>query len=118
MLDYVKRLVHLRTTRSALGLNETKFLHFDPFDGKQVVAWQRGRDDDPVVVVANFSDYTTPNALSSGAEYFTPNWPPTPAGKEWFEVTRGESVPIGRQNREPVFAWEAKVYRLRAIGGG
>ena len=67
---------------------------------------------DPVVVVANFSDFTTANALAPGAEYFVPNWPATPAGRHWFEVTQGRDVKTGRHNREAIFAWEAKVYRL------
>jgi pullulanase len=67
---------------------------------------------DPVVVVANFSDYTTPNALAAGAEYAVPNWPATPAGRRWFEVTQARNVPAARHDRESIFAWEAKVYRL------
>jgi hypothetical protein len=74
--------------------------------------WKRGDDTDPVVVVANFSDFTTPNALSPGAEYFVRNWPGTPAGRHWFEVTRRRHVKTGRHDRESSFAWEAKVYRL------
>lgn len=81
-------------------------------EGKRVLVWKRGDDTDPVVVVANFSDFTTPNALSPGAEYFVRNWPGTPAGRHWFEVTRRRHVKTGRHDRESSFAWEAKVYRL------
>ncbi len=112
VFEYVARLVKLRTSHPALGVNDTDFFHHDFHDGKRVVAWRRGPASDPVVVVANFSDYTTPNALSPGAEYVTPKWPATPAGSHWFEVTRGRDVKTGRHDREPVFAWEAKVYRL------
>ena len=112
LFDYVARLVKLRTSHPALGVNDTGFLHYDPNEGKRVVVWKRGSDADPVVVVANFSDYTTPNALSLGAEYVVPHWPPTPAGFHWFEVTQGRDVQTGRHDREAIFAWEAKVYRV------
>ena len=49
------RLVHLRTSHSALSVNDVKFIHVDFEAGKRVVVWQRGKDSDPVVVVANFS---------------------------------------------------------------
>jgi hypothetical protein len=52
-----------------------------------------------------------------GSEYFVPIWPNTPAGKHWSEVTQkegGRDVKTGRHNRESIFAWEAKVYRLVA----
>ena len=56
------RLVKLRTRADALAVNDTEFLHVDFNDGKRVVVWRRGRDgiDDPVVVVANFSDLGPP----------------------------------------------------------
>jgi pullulanase len=76
------------------------------------VVWRRGSNDDPVIVVANFSDFTTPHALGPGAEYVVPGWPPTPAGRHWFEVTQGRDVITDRHDRESIFAWEAKVYRL------
>jgi hypothetical protein len=104
--------VRLRTSHPALCVNDTDFIHVDFDAGKRVVVWKRGTDDEPVVVVANFSDFTTPNALAPGSEYFVPNWPATPAGRRWFEVTQGRHVPAGRHNRESIFAWEAKVYRL------
>ena len=88
------------------------FFHVDFGEGKRVVVWRRGPVSDPIVVVANFSDYTTPNALSPGSEYFVPNWPATPSGKHWFEVTQERDVSTARHDRESIFAWEAKVYRL------
>ena len=112
VFDYVRKLVQLRTSHPALSVNDTDFIHVDFNDGKRVLVWKRGTDNDPVVVVANFSDFTTANALSPGAEYFTPNWPKTPAGRHWFEVMQSRHVKTGRHNRESIFAWEAKVYRL------
>jgi 1,4-alpha-glucan branching enzyme len=112
LFEYVGRLVRLRTSHQALSVNETRFIHADLNDGKRVLAWSRGPDHDPVVVVANFSDYTTPHALTPGAEYVVAGWPPTPAGRAWREVTRDRPVAAGRHGREPVFAWEAKVYCL------
>jgi hypothetical protein len=87
-------------------------MHADFDAGKRVLVWKRGEDGDPVVVVANFSDYTTPNALSPGAEYVVPTWPGTPAGRHWLEATQSRHVKTGRHDREPIFAWEAKVYHL------
>jgi pullulanase len=112
LFEYVSRLVHLRTSHPALSVNDTTFIHVDFDAGKRVLVWKRGRDSDPVVVVANFSDFTTPDALSPGAEYFVPNWPNTPAGRHWFEQTQRRHVKTGRHNRESIFAWEAKIYRL------
>jgi 1,4-alpha-glucan branching enzyme len=112
LFEYVGRLVHLRTSHRALSVNDTSFIHVDFDAGKRVLVWKRGEDRDPIVVVANFSDFTTPDALSPGAGYFVPNWPNTSAGHHWFEVTQSRHVKTGRHNRESIFAWEAKVYRL------
>ena len=106
------QLVRLRTSHPALSVNSINFFHVDFEEGKRVVAWRRGSDNDPVIVVANFSDFTTPHALEPGAEYFVRNWPPTPVGSHWFEVTQGRHLRTGRHEREAMFAWEAKVYRL------
>lgn len=68
---------------------------------------------DPVVVVANFSDYATPNALTDpGAQYVVNNWPPTPPGRSWREVTQARAVLASQVGCEPIFPWEAKVYTL------
>jgi glycosidase len=114
IFDYVARLVHLRTSHPALGVNDTDFLHVDFNDNKRVVVWSRGTaGQDPVTVVANFSDYETPNGLiDANAEYVVPNWPPTPGGRHWREVTQRRDVPAGQVGREPIFSWEAKVYTL------
>ena len=112
VFELVVKLVKLRTKHPALSVDEVNFFHVDFEEGKRVVVWRRGPISDPIVVVANFSGYTTPNALSAGAEYIVPNWPPTPAGKHWFEVTRGRDVSTATHDREPIFAWEAKVYHL------
>lgn len=116
VFEYVSRLVRFRTTSDALSVNDTDFIHVDFHDGKRVVVWRRGRPgiDDPVVVVANFSDFGTPNASSPRAEYRVPNWPATPAGRHWCEVTQSRDVPPDWVGREPIFPWEAKVYTLVA----
>ena len=114
IFDHVARLVHLRTTSDALSVNDTDFIHVDFNDGKRVIAWRRGRPDDerPVVVVANFSDFGTPHADRPTAEYRVPNWPRTPPGLRWREITQTRDVPEEWVAREPMFAWEAKVYTL------
>jgi hypothetical protein len=114
LFQYVSRLVKLRTSAAALGVNDTAFIHVDFNDGKRVLAWKRGRDgiDDPVVVVANFSDWGTADPLNPASEYVVPGWPPTPPGKQWREVTLDRAVAAGRAGREPLFPWEAKVYAL------
>jgi 1,4-alpha-glucan branching enzyme len=114
IFDYVARLVHLRTSHPALGVNDTDFLHADFSDKKRVVVWRRGTaGQDPVIVVANFSDYETPNGLiDANAEYVVPNWPPAPDGRHWREVTQRRDVPAAQVGREPIFSWEAKVYTL------
>ena len=107
IFDYVARLVRLRTSHDALAINDVKFIHAD-FDGKRVMAWQRGSDKNPVIVVANFSDYGTP--AGPNAEYLVPNWPKLPSGKKWSEVTQNRLVPGTWAGREPLYPWEAKVY--------
>lgn len=112
LFDYVARLVKLRTSHPALSVNDTSFIHHDFSEGKRVMVWKRGSDANPVVVVANFSDFTTPFAPGPNTEYFVPNWPLTPDGYHWFEVTQNRSISNGRPDREAIFAWEAKIYRL------
>ena len=110
---YVSRLVKLRTTADALSVNDTDFIHVDTNDGKRVIAWRRGRPgvDAPVVVVANFSDFGTPNPDQPGAEYVVHGWPALPAGTQWHEI--GADRPAPDAGREPLFPWEAKVYAAR-----
>lgn len=112
IFDQVVRLVALRKTADALCVNDTRFLHTDFDVGKRVLVWQRGRDgvDDPVVVLANFSGFGTPDPFRPGAEYVVPAWPAAPPGRAWREVTRDRPAPDA--GREPVFPWEAKVYTL------
>jgi pullulanase len=114
VFDYVARLVKFRTSEEALSGNDTDFIHADFDEGKRVVVWRRGRagSASQVVVVANFSDFVTANAGSPGAEYQVPNWPATPAGKQWREITQERDVPADWIGREPIFAWEAKIYAL------
>ncbi len=110
---YVARLIGLRTSSSALAVNDIDFIHVDFNDGKRVLVWRRGRatSEEQVVVVANFSDFSTPNGLvDPGAEYVVPTWPATPPGKRWREVPQGRNA--DRAGREPIFPWDAKVYAL------
>ena len=111
ILSYVSGLIHLRTSHPALRVNETNFLHIDFNDGKRVLAWVRGSPNDPVVVLANFSDFVSTDA-GSGGEYVVPGWPATPEGRKWVEVTQSRDVPAEWIGREPIYPWEAKVYRL------
>ncbi|MCC5662538.1 hypothetical protein LC653_00965 [Nostoc sp. CHAB 5784] len=109
IFQYVARLVRLRKASDALAVNDTQFIHVDFNDGKRVLVWQRGnKADQLVVVVANFSDYGTP----VGSEYRVPNWPATPVGKQWKEITQERIVPSEWVGREGIFPWEAKVYAL------
>ena len=114
VFDYVARLVKFRTSEEALSVNDTDFIHVDFGEGKRVVVWRRGRPGSAsqVVVVANFSDFVTANADSPGAEYRVSNWPATPPGKKWREITQARDVPAEWVGREPIFAWEAKIYAL------
>ena len=111
---YAARLIALRTSYSALAVNDIDFIHIDFNDGKRVMVWRRGRAGaaEQVVVLANFSDFSTANGLNDpNAEYVVPSWPPAPAGKRWREVTQDREAP--RAGREPIFPWEAKVYALK-----
>ena len=114
LFDYVSRLVKFRTSYDALAVNDTKFIHVDCNNGKQVIVWQRGREgsDMLVVVVANFSDFGTLDPFHPNSEYVVPNFPITPPGKRWREITQERDVPQEWIGREPIFPWEAKVYAL------
>ncbi len=112
VFEYVARLAHFRQQSEALAVNDTDFLHVDYTEGKKVVVWQRGRGAERVVVVANFSDYGTPNPLHPNSEYVIANYPATPAGKYWHEITQDRMVLPEWVGREPIFPWEAKVYTL------
>ncbi len=114
LFRYVSRLVRLRTSHVALARNDTDFIHVDFNDGKRVLVWVRGQPPgaDLVVVVANFSDYGTPQPERPDAEYRIPNWPAADAGRHWREVTQERDVPTAWAGREPIYPWEAKVYAL------
>lgn len=120
VLAYVSRLVKFRIKTDALGVNDVDFIHVDFNDGKRVLAWRRGAaGQDPVVVVVNFSDFITSNAPNDpGAIYQVQNWPATPPGRQWIEITQvtaGQTSRIvdpGLVSREPIFPWEGKVYTL------
>lgn len=105
----VSRLVALRHSAAALSVNDVDVFHTDFTPGRRVLAWRRGAPgQDPVVVVANFSDWTQ----SPGDEYVVPGWPATPPGRTWHEVTQDRDVPAQWAGREPLYPWEAKVYAL------
>ena len=116
LFTYVSRLVKLRTSTPALSVDDTAFIHVDFDEGKRVLVWVRGRAgvDDPVVVVANFSDWGTADPQNPGARYHVANWPALPAGRAWFEVTQQREVPTAWAGEEPLYPWEAKVYLARA----
>ena len=111
---YVARLVRLRTTHDALAVNDTEFIHVDFQEGKRVLVWRRGSPQSGrlVVVVANFSDWGTPDPASPRAEYVVRNWPGLPAGARWKEITQDRDVPAEWAGREPIYPWEAKVYAV------
>ncbi len=111
---YVARLIKLRTAYDALAVKDTTFIHLDFNDGKRVLVWKRGVDgaDRQVVVLANFSDFGTPDPFNPSAEYVVPNWPALPPGKRWREVPQNRDVPADKIGREPIFPWEAKVYAM------
>lgn len=109
LFGYVANLVKFRTKCPALGEDDTDFFHIDGSRGGKIMAWRRGRTGDgrrPVVVVANFSDENTP-----GSEYVVPasNWPDRDKSG-WREVSQGRDVPGQWVGREPLLAWEAKIY--------
>ena len=92
-------------------MNDNDFFHLDYSDGKRVLVWTRGAAGmDPVVVLANFSDFVSVSDGADPAEYVVPGWPATPPGKQWREVTQARVVPPEWIGREPIFPWEAKVY--------
>jgi len=114
LFQYVARLVKLRTSSEALSVNDTNFIHVDISAGKRVLAWSRGNAStrDLVVVVANFSEFGTPDPSSPSAEYRVNNWPSATGGRTWREITQERSVPLQWAGREPGYPWEAKVYQL------
>ena len=113
--EYTGRLIACRTNNTALSVNDTEFIHLDFEEGKRVLAWQRGiaGSSGIVVVVANFSDYGTPDPSNPSAEYIVSNWPAIPPGMSWHEVTQDYIPGAGWAGREPIYPWEAKVYEVR-----
>lgn len=108
LFGYVAGLVRFRKTCPALGEDDTEFIHVDGSRGGKIMAWRRGRTGDgrfPVVVVANFSNENTP-----GTEYVVPNWPDKDKSG-WREISQERrDVPAEWVAREPLMAWEAKIY--------
>jgi pullulanase len=110
IFEYVARLVKFRTTSAALSVNDTEFIHVDLAGGKRILAWQRGAaGQNPVVVVANFSDWGTDVSVPN-AEYRVNNWPDVVPGSSWQEITQNRAVSLEWAGREPVYPWEAKIY--------
>ena len=105
----MKRLIALRKAHPALGVNDTAWLHTDFTPGRRILVWQRGSDDNPVVVVANFSNFQTDDPFNGITEYVVPNWPRRDQF-DWREVSQERDVPHEWVGREPLFPWEAKVY--------
>ena len=104
---------HVPPRTPVLAVNDTEFIHIDFNDGKRVLVWKRGMPgQDPVIVLANFSDFVTANAGAPDAVYVVPTWPATPDGRSWREVTQDRAVPNEWIGREPIYSWEAKVYTL------
>lgn len=118
LFDYVARLVKLRTTCRALWSDEIQFIHVDFSEGKRVLAWTRGSMalGGPVIVVANFSDWGTSDPWAVSSCYQVNNWPATPAGHRWREISQDRIIPDGCAGQEPIFPWEAKVYLLEPTG--
>jgi pullulanase len=107
LFGYVSNLVKFRTKCPALGEDDTDFFHVDQSQGGKIMAWSRGQvgeGTEPVVIVANFTDQDT-----AGEQYVIPNWPD--ADKEgWREVSQARDVPGEWVGKEPLMAWEAKIY--------
>jgi pullulanase len=111
---YVARLVRVRTTSPALARNECSIIHTDTTDGRLIVVWQRGVAPNLVIVIANFSDFISTGGLAG--EYVVPEWPAL-AGVDWYEVSQAAAPRlVTAPGREPLFAWEAKVYLSRPRG--
>jgi hypothetical protein len=64
----VARLVSRRTTRPALAVKDTAFIHTDFTSGRRALAWQRAPADNPALEV-HFSDYGTPNPTDPASGY-------------------------------------------------
>jgi pullulanase len=113
LFAYVARLVKLRTTATALGRNECSVIHVDTSNGRRIAVWQRGAGNDLVIVVANFSDFGSEGGIAG--EYIVPTWPRDIGDRRWFEVSQADAPRLApNAGREPLFAWEAKVYVARA----
>jgi hypothetical protein len=93
VLAYVSRLVKLRSSHPALGMNDTAFLQTDLADGKRVIAWQRGDAANPVIVVANFSDWGTADPLAPNTSF--------PAGRRPLRDGNGRRSRKAARRRRP-----------------
>ncbi|KAH7094252.1 putative alpha amylase, catalytic domain subfamily [Paraphoma chrysanthemicola] len=109
VFEHNRKLIALRKRSEALGVVDTEFIHVDFSNGRRILGWVRGNTSthDVVVVVANFSEKDT----TSGRYVFN-NWPRTPEGKRWREVTSDRVVTADLVDREPLGPWQAKVYEM------
>lgn len=110
--NYVKNLIHFRKNTKALQTDEVEFIHVDCDEDKKIIAWQRNFEKEKVVVVANFSDYVTPNALAEESKYIIPNFPTVEIGQYCYEITQNREV-VKKIGKETIFPWEAKVYLIK-----
>jgi hypothetical protein len=62
-----------------------------------------------------FSGWRSDRYGAPPLEYRVANWPATPVGKRWREVTQDRDAPQQWTGREPLYHWEAKVDA--AVGG-
>lgn len=113
----VSRLAKFRQESEALSHENLEFLQMEISEEKKLAVWQRGSGENIVITVANFSNYTTPEAGNSEGQEIIENWPkfdgyPTPLGKKWVEITSARDVSNDWIGKEPVYPWEAKVYAL------
>jgi 1,4-alpha-glucan branching enzyme len=114
VFDYCARLVRFRTRSDALAVNDTAFIHVDFEEGKRVLVWRRGGRASTIPWSSSpiFRTLKPPLPFAPASEYRVPNWPATPAGMRWREITQDRDVPPEWIGREPIFPWEAKVYAL------
>ncbi|AEO53757.1 glycoside hydrolase family 13 protein [Thermothelomyces thermophilus ATCC 42464] len=91
LFGYVANLVRFRAKCPALGEDDTEFLRVDVSRGGRIMAWLKGDENNP------------------GAENVIANWPDRDQDG-WREISQGREVPLEWVGREPLAAWEAKVY--------
>ena len=93
----------VNTARNKISIPSAHILH---------LARQRGRlgSSQVVVVVANFSDFSTPPGPSP--EYVVHNWPADPSGPEMAGGQPAARRPTGMDQPRTIFDRETKIYTL------